>query len=244
MKKVYFFSDQIKADFLKDLPDIQSGLEIIPSQGLPAAEVLQKNFDYIFLTDGDFELFKPLIQSLTWKTSHVGVADTLMRVEGGYKPLNLNADCILQVLRARNFKLDTSQPVMLIGTYDFTLSVAAKLALSGYSNISVSLVQPDRAGDFETRLKEFAFGLNVKSVPLNDLTLLQTATSLLISNLTAEMNKDAFEALAYFNFLSQGGIFVDFQSQTSMVLIEEAQRAELNTVEELEILTLKFKSLL
>lgn len=181
---------------------------------------------------------------MTWKTSHVGVADTLMRVEGGYKPLNLNADCILQVLRQRQFKLDTSQPVMLIGTYDFTLSVAAKLALAGYSNISISLDQPERAQDLETRLKEFAFGLNVKSVALNDLTLLQTATSLLISNMTPQMNKEAYEALAYFNFLSQGGIFVDFQSQTSMALIEEAQRAELNTVEELEILTLKFKSLL
>lgn len=232
-------------NFFKDLPvDIQSGLEIIPAQGLSARETLQKNFDYILLAEGEFAQFKTEMPAITWKTSHIGVADTLKKVENGYKPLNLNADCILQVLRSRHLKLDTAQSAMVIGTYDFVLSVAAKLALSGYSHFSISLDRPERMQELEFKLGKFVFRLYVKSVSLNDLTLLQTASGLLISNMKSEMDTEAYEALAYFNFLTHEGIFVDFQSYSNATLIEEAKRAELSTVGELEILTLKFKSLL
>lgn len=244
MKKVYFFSESYKNEFLKDLSGLEGKVELIKSLNLPAEEVLARGFDYILLQEGEFENFKNLIGAISWKASQLGVADALMRVEGGYKPVNLNADCILQILRSRNFKLDTSQSTMIIGSYDFVLSVAVKIALSGYSNILVSLFEKERVVELEKKMKEFIFNLQIKPVSLNELTLLQTASGLLISNVTPEMDKDAYETLTYFNFLTHGGVFVDFQSYSHPTLIEEAKRAELNTVEELEILTLKFNSLL
>lgn len=244
MKKIYFFSENYKTDFLKEISGLDGKIELIKSQQLSVEETLAKGFDYILLSEGEFESFKNLIGAIVWKANHLGVADALMRVEGGYKPINLNADCILQILRSRNFKLDTSQSVMIIGSYDFVLSVAVKMALSGYSNILISLFENERVVELEKKMKEFVFNLNIKSVSLNDLTFLQTASGLLISNVTPDMDQEAYETLTYFNFLTHGGVFVDFQSYTHPTLIEEAKRAELNTVEELEILTLKFNSLL
>jgi len=242
MKKVYFFSESYNTEFLKDIAGLED-LEVIKSLGLSPEEVLTKGYDYIFLCEGEFDLFKDLIGAISWKTNHLGVADALVRVEGGYKPVNLNADCILQILRSKDYKLDTSQSAMVIGTYDFVLSVAAKIALAGYSNILVSLFEKERVVELEKKMKDFIFNLKVKPVSLHELTLLQVASGLLISNVTPEMDKEAYETLTYFNFLTHGGVFVDFQSYSNVTLIEEAKRAELNVVGELEILTLKFKSL-
>ena len=244
MKKIYFFSEAYQSEFLKDVPDLDGKIEIIKSQNLSPQETLAKGYDYIFLQEGEFEIFKNLIGAIDWKTNQLGVADALIRIEGGYKPVNLNADCILQILKTKSFKLDTSQSAMIIGSYDFVLSVAVKIALSGYSNILVSLFEKERVVELEKKMKEFIFNLHIKPVSLNELTLLQTASGLLISNVTPDMDKEAYETLTYFNFLTHGGVFVDFQSYSHPTLIEEAKRAELNTVEELEILTLKFKSLL
>lgn len=244
MKKIYLFSENYRADFLKDIPDLEGKIEVIQSQKLSAKDVLAEGYDYIFLQEGEFENFKSLLGPINWKTNKLDIADTLVRIEGGYKPVNLNADSILQALRTKDFKLDTSQSVTVIGSYDFVLSVAVKMALSGYSNILISLFEKERVGELEKKMKEFIFNLQIKPVGLSELTLIQTASGLLVSNVTPEMDKEAYETLTYFNFLTHGGVFVDFQSYSYPTLIEEAKRAELNTVEELEILTLKFKSLL
>ena len=244
MKKVYLFTEHTKTDFLKDLDFVTGNLEVIPFQGLSASEALNSNFDSILLGEGDYEFFKPLLKGVNYKTNHLGIADTLLKTDSGYKPINLNADCILQVLKNRQFKLDTANTAMVIGTYDFVLSVTSKIALSGYSNIIVSLPEKNRSDELAKKIKEFVFNLKVQAIQLNDLTRLQTASGILISNLNATMDKEAFESLTYFNFLSHGAVFVDFQSYDDAGLIEEARQTELNVVEELEILTLKFKSLI
>lgn len=243
MKKIYLFSATYNTEFLKDIPGLEN-LEIIKSQTFSPEDTLAQGFDFIFLLEGEFALFKELIGAISWKTNQLGVADTLVRVDGGYTPVNLNADCVLQILRSKDFKLDTSQSAMVIGSYDFVLSVSAKIALAGYSNILVSLFEKERVVELEKKMKEFIFNLNVQPVSLHDLTLLQVASGLLISNVTPEMDKEVYETLSYFNFLTHGGVFVDFQSYSNATLIEEAKRAELNVVEELEILTLKFKALI
>ncbi len=79
---------------------------------------------------------------------------------------------------------------------------------------------------------------------MNELNQVPNTSSMLISNMSEKMSPDAYESLAYFNFLSSGGIFVDANSEKNGSLIEEASRAELTVVKENEILTLKYKTLL
>jgi hypothetical protein len=244
MKKTYIFSDKINTDFLKDIPGLSEKLTVVPFEGLTAEQALEKDFDSILLGEGDFQAFKNLLKALNWKTSHLEVADTLVKNHGGYLPMNLNADCILQTLLHRQVKLDTSQSLMVIGTYDFVLSVVAKMALTGYSKFYISLYGPDRFSEMAKHVNEFVFNLKLNHIQLNELTRVQTASGLMIANLTQEMDPEAFEAMTYFNFLSHGATFVDFQSYKNDTLIEEAKRAELQVVEELEILTLKFHSLI
>lgn len=244
MKKIYSFSETIKTDFITKLPFFSENFELVPFQGLSAEESLKREFDIILLSEGDFNLFKPVLHGVSWKTNQTGVADTIVKSQGGYRPLNLNADCILQILRSLKVGLDTSHSAMVVGSYDFVLSVTAKIALSGYSQIIFSLSDHTRVEEFQKKIKEFIFNLNLQPIHLNELTRLQTTSGLLISNVTQEMDQEAFEAITYFNFLNHGALFVDFQAHENPTLVEEAKKAELQVVEGLEILTLKFKSLI
>jgi hypothetical protein len=243
-KKIYFFSDKTDTDYLAKLDFLDEYLEIVPYQGLSAEETLKMNFDFIELADGDYESFKAFIPAVSWKTSHIGVADILIKSPKSYQPMNLTADCILKILKRKTTTLNTSQSAMIIGSYDFVLSLAVKVALAGYSNLIISLNDNDRSKILETKIKEFIFNLNLTFVRMNELTQIQTTSGLLISNVSEQMDPEAFESLTYFNFLSSGAVFVDFQSFKNSDLVEEAMRAELNVIEELEILTLKYKTLI
>ncbi len=243
-KTIYFFSHRTNTAFLDQLHFIKDDFEIIPYQNFSAQETLKKNFDVIELADGDYEQFKPFISAVSWKTSHLGVADVLIKSGRSYRPLHLAADCILNVLKTKNYPLNTSKSAMIIGGYDFVCGVAVKIALAGYSQLIISLFEDQRKNELEKKIKEFIFNLNLTFIRLNELTQVQSTSGLLISNVSEEMDAEAYSSLTYFNFLSHGAIFVDFQSFKNSDLIEEAKRAELHAIEELEILTLKYKTLI
>ena len=215
----------------------------MPHAELTPQATLHQNYDFILIGDGDFEKFRPFIKAIGWKINHLGVADTLVREGNYYTPMNLMADCILSAIQTRMVTMSTSNTVLVIGEFDFVLSVTAKLALAGFSNFIVSLEDEFKFDIIKKRISEFIFNLDLKFVRLNELTQIQDTSSLLISNLSETTNREAYDSLTYFNFLSAGGVFVDANSLRNASLIEEARRAELNVIEEGEILTLKYKSL-
>ncbi len=242
--KIYNFSGPSELETDPSLAPYLENFEVIPFQNLTPEQTLAKKFDFIELNPNDYEKFKPFINAVGWKVNHLGVADVLMRDGAFYRPLSIVADGILRLIRERMSSISTSTSVLVIGEFSFVLSVTAKLALAGFSHFIISLNQDNDFLTLEKRLKEFIFNLSLTYVKLNELTQIQSTSSLLISNLTEKMNSEAYESLAYFNFLAHGAVFVDFNSSKNASLTEEARRAELAVIQEIEILTLKYKTLL
>jgi hypothetical protein len=58
------------------------------------------------------------------------------------------------------------------------------------------------------------------------------------------MNSEAYESLMYFNFLSEGAIFVDCCGLENQPLVSEARRAGLKVIEETDIMRVKYQTLL
>ena len=67
---------------------------------------------------------------------------------------------------------------------------------------------------------------------------------LLISNLSKKNSPEAYESITYFNFLSRGAAFVDLNSRNEPILVEEARRAEITVIDEIEILRIKYDMIL
>jgi hypothetical protein len=66
----------------------------------------------------------------------------------------------------------------------------------------------------------------------------------LITDFKSDQNKEAYELLTYYNFLSAGALIVDCNSMTDGFLVEEARKAEIAVIDEVEVITQKYLLLL
>ncbi len=243
-KKLYSFSGSADLETYAALNSYLNNIEIVPNENLDAKQTLDKNFDLIELRGFEYDQFKPLISAVSWKVNQLNTADVLVRDQRIYRPVNIIADCILHLIQQRQPSISTSASVMVIGEYNFVLSVTAKLALAGFKKFIISFEDETLFAILKKRLNEFIFNLSLTFVSLNEINQVSKTSSMLISNVNETINPGAHESLAYFNYLSHGGVFVDANSERNGSLIEEARRAELTVIQEIEILTLKYKTLL
>jgi hypothetical protein len=225
---------------------VLTDFEIIENAGDSEVDIVKAEYDVIDLGGGSYDNFLPYLGVIDWKTNLIGMADSLVFQKKIYKPFNILAETVLRVLKKNTERVDSQRPVIIVGDYYFVFTLALKLAVSGFVEIIVSIIDADEIDlqDFENKIKKIVFNLNIKTIPINDLTSTDRAGFLLISNFKKEKNKDAYELMAYFNFLSEGAIFIDCNSMTDSYLVEDARCAEIFVIDELAILKNKYEYLL
>lgn len=246
MKKI-FSSEKSPLIKLNTLSDLLVQFEIFDGAKMSLAQALINNVDIIELLPNEFRKLQldGLLPSVDFKASRIGLGDTLIKVATDrYKVVTALADCVLFILKKKQLPFEKHSSVMIVGSYDFVLSMSAKMALSGYSKMILSIDQYDKTEELKKVLTEFVFNLDLQFVRLSELTLIQKTSSILISNVCEQMSTEAFESLMYFNFASTGAIFFDFCSEENKSLVDEARRAGLQVVEEIEILRAKYQSFL
>lgn len=211
------------------------------SDGREPAEVLLGNYDLILLDGKDYPLFSPHLRFVDWMTNNIAIADGFVRAGPVYRPCAADAEAVIRTVKSHAERIDPQQPVIVAGEGAFVFSIAARLALSGFVHIVAALTDedPERMAEFERRIKSFVFNLKIKTVRIGDLTSLEQTALLLISGLAPEKNKEAYELMAYFNFLSTGAVLIDCHSETDKQLSDEARRAEIFVIDEIEVLKRK-----
>lgn len=96
---------------------------------------------------------------------------------------------------------------------------------------SLILFVPDGNLENLDDLKKYFIGVQIKTIPFSELTQNQEQTSLMINSVDVESNTSLMNDLAYFNFMSAKGIFVDLVSKTPIhPLLFEAEKAGLRTL--------------
>ena len=235
-----------KAQFSKASSKNSANFDLQEIENISVEELLKKKYDVIEFDGSQFEMFKPLITVLDWNTNHIATADCLILKNNLYKPHHILAGALIRLLKKNVKRMNSLLPVIVIGDIHFVISVVTKLALSGFIEIIVSIIDSNDKllEDFENRIRSFVFNLNFKIIPINDLTSIEQAGFLLISNFKKEKNKDAYELLTYFNFLSEGATFIDCNSMTDSFLIEDAIKADIFVIDEVQVLEEKYNYLL
>lgn len=243
--KLYNFSQD---KFITRLPQspIVNLFEIVEKLELEPTELLQQNFDVIEIAPNDFEQFKEHVMAVDWKTKQLDMSDCLMLEKKSYRPINLLPLAIMELITKNHRKMNSSLPVIIIGEFHFVLSVATQLAISGFIEIIISLTDSNEAyaALIEKKIKSFVFNLNIRVVNINELTTSNIVCTLLISDFKKELNKDAYELLTYFNFLLPGAVFVDCNSINESSLVEDARKAEIAVIDELQVIEQKYHYLL
>ena len=235
-----------KNQFLKKSTKISDQFELLEIENISIEQLLKKKYDVIEFSGSEFELFKPFISVVDWNTDHISTADCLILKNGEYKPYHILAGAIIRLLKKNVQRMNSLLPVIVIGDVHFVISLATKLALSGYIEIIVSIIDSNDKilEDFNKKIKSYVFNLNLKIIPINELTSIEQAGFLLISNFKKEKNKDAYELLTYFNFLSEGATVIDCNSITDVSLVEDARKADIFVIDEVQVLEFKYNYLL
>lgn len=244
MKLIHFSEQSVLAKY-PELADLASHFKVFQNKaGMTPDQILNSGFKIVELGPGDFAQFKPLIPTLDLKTSRFGVADTILKSEKIAYPVHLTSESIYKCILAKVPDLKTSESAVVIGDYDFVLAMTNKLAQAGFYKI---IIATDKIGDAE-KIKElvqvYAFNISISTMPLNELTQLESGSVLLISNLHKKSNPEAYESITYFNFLSRGAAFVDLNSRNEPILTDEARRAEIIVIDEVEVLKSKYQTIL
>ena len=243
--KLIHFSDQSSLEKYQELSQFRTEIEVssnVPPG--PAGHLLKGNYDIIELASGDFQNFKSIVGSLDVKTSRLGVADCLIKINADFRPAHLISESVYKAILQKVPDLKNSESAVIIGDYDFVLAMAYKLAQAGFFNLIIATDRIAESQKIKKLVKMHAFGIEIQTVPLNELTQLESGSVLLVSNLNRKSNIEAYESLTYFNFLSRGAAFVDLNSRNEAILAEEARRAEIIMIEEIDILQIKYQTII
>lgn len=239
--KLYNIKKDNKFSKLKNSVALES-FEIQPEVELSAGELLKKKFDVIELDPDRYAEFREFLPAVEWKTNHIRSADCLIYKNNIYKPYNILADTIIRILKKNVGRVNSQLPVIVIGDYHFIFSVVSKLALSGFIEIIVAPVNAidSELEDLKAGINSLFFNLNMKIVAIGDITSAEQNAFLMISNFPKEKNTFAYDLLIYFNYLSEGAIFIDCNSINDASLVEDARKAEIYVIDEVEVLEHKY----
>lgn len=245
MYKLYSHTPE-KFKALTDKSEVISKFELIEATDVPAEEVLNHRYDVIEFEMNDYEKYRSHIKAVDWKTNLTEIADCLILKDNNYRPYSLLPDAIVQILKRNPSRTNSLKPVIVIGDLSFMMAVVTKLALSGFIEIIVSLTDDNQEmlKVFEKKIRSFVFNLNLRAVPINELTSSELEAYLLISNFQKEKNSEAYELLSYFNYLSEKAIFIDCNSIKDGYLVDDARKTDIFVVDELEVLENKYIKLL
>ena len=228
-------------------PEFEEAFEVIIDDELSPEEIIKKKYDVIELAGGDYERFRPYVTAVDWRTNQIGMADCLILKNNSYRPHNLLAEVLVSIIKKNPQKINSQLPVLIIGNYHFVISVATKLALSGFIEIVISITKNAddvSATEIEEKMKGFAFDLNIRLININELTTIDHAGFLLISDFKKEDNREAYELLTYFNFISEGALFIDCNSINDQFLVDDARKAEIAVIDETAVINAKYHYLL
>ncbi len=238
------FLNKIQFENYNDFFEIQKINE--NADELNIHEILRHKFNVIEFTHKDYEQFKPSLSAIDWKVSQVGVADALILTNGLYRPVHLQAAALSDLIKKNANFINSQLPVIVVGEIHFVIGVVAELALKGFTQIVYSLSNYSESfvQIIEKKIRSFAFDINLKSVHINELTTSELMGALFISDFKKSTNKEAYELLTYFNFLSQGAVFIDCNSIQDSYLVDDARKAEIKVIDEVEFINQKYTNLL
>jgi len=106
----------------------------------------------------------------------------------------------------------------------------------GYANIKLVGTDIDFLKNQKNYLSRKLIGVNFETVLTQELTLQPQQAGLLMNSLDLQKSKDCLQDLAYFNFMTPEGLFLDFiDGAANLSLKEEADRAHLISINAKEI---------
>lgn len=169
-----------------------------------------------------------ILASTTRLSSEVrstGACDVLVREQETLWPHNILAEVCLELIVERAPRLDTQSFAYVTGSGPWARTMIAELIQMGFSKLCWVADNVDDIQPAVAELRDAFFGIQLYTLPSEDLTLQANNGSLLVNTISALENPDFVADLSYFNFIQKGGLVVDLQllPEEKSLLFEASQ---------------------
>lgn len=169
--------------------------------------------------------------TLSIDVDQVLASDFLIWERNQWTPRLLLKNAIRESLAADGKSVDARLQVFILAEGAMCRLFAGLAIELGYSRIQLIGKSAEGMEPEKKQILTKYMGVQIGCLQLHELTLQKTEASLLFNSINLEAEKDLASDLAYFNFMSSQGVYLDISnSQLSIQIQEEARKAKLRTI--------------
>lgn len=175
----------------------------------PLVFLKPQGFDGLLLHPEFSEILFPASPRIAAEIMEAGFADSMIRENSKVWLRCFLREALRLLILKKSPRLDSHSVAYITGSDPMARMAAVVAAQLGFEKLVVVSSFAEQAQQFVENLKRLFFGLNVKILGENELTLQPNNGSLLLNTLSKEQNAVILEDLTYLNFLKKDGLVVD-----------------------------------
>ncbi|MFN3454245.1 MAG: hypothetical protein ACK41T_04740 [Pseudobdellovibrio sp.] len=203
-------------------------------------EYLNLDYDLIELGEEEARNLFSFFKVLDVKTQTLGCFDSLIRINGVYKPLQLDSLSFIHFLQQSKVILNATLSAVVVGCPDKLMMYGMDLSKLGLNRIY--LVSPENKnlkGRIE-HLQKTLLGVHIEQVMTDKISDISDSCGLLIVDFDKAKNSELVQDLTYFNFLAEKAIFLDIRGYEDFELSSEAEKASLQVLKSEDFIKFKY----
>lgn len=216
---------------------------VIEHKEINLAEIITETFHMMDFSWQIFKQLNPIVHRAEALVQKLNWADTGLIVNNEIRPMLLSEKVFSQMISTKNTVVDREYCVSVVGDLSTLASFVNLFQRLGFKKINFyteqSILEDSKA--FASLATKLFINLTVEAKSYDDLTFNEELSSLLIVDADLDKEKELFEDLSYFNFLSPKSIFMDFRSDRNNLLQLEADKAELIVLDGREFFLKKYQ---
>ena len=199
--------------------------------------VSQKDqYSAIRLTPDFQEVVTALFPNLPTVERIIQVADCLFLEKNKWWPRSLMVDCLADSMVLKQPQIDTQAQGLIVGDSSEAQVALYVLIKMGFSKINLITDHSNKIQSILDRTRQSLFGIDVKLISPDELTLLPNICSVAINTETLDKDDPLMNDLMYLNFLKPTGLLVDLsETDAQNPLISEAQKVGIRTLHSSEV---------
>ncbi|MDC0980186.1 hypothetical protein OAQ84_00475 [Bdellovibrionales bacterium] len=230
---------ELLSRLLKEECGLENSVEFLEGTKDEFDELITKatsNYDFIRIGTGYGESVVHHFPFSSEKINILKSADLLIPISGRWWSRSATFHGLQKCLSSVGGQLDTDQNVLIAGAGAISRAIIATFVKMGFKKFNITNYQEEPVHALIEDIHRHYFGINCQFVPVDDLILLSGNHNAVANTTPYSEDNELLSQLYYFNYLSSGGITIDFVLGTrDTPFIQEARAIGATVVEGYEI---------
>ncbi len=154
---------------------------------------------------------------------HIKTFDSMVKDGTRWWPRNQLLHAFVTLLNREIKQVDFLAPILILGANPQSKTVILALIKLGFANFNITDLDASKSRALVQDLSRKFFSVHFEMTEIGYVTQLPSIYSMGINTLSGELDETTKMAIVYFNFLPQGGFWIETFPRATSVLADEAK---------------------